>query len=415
MSRTEGMHYVNVAHFFDHYFLMIFPTAALAIAPAWGMTYGEVLWYGWPVYVFFALGTPVAGWLGDTVDKLTLIAIFYIGCGLCCLGVALSKTPFGMGVWLGLLGVCAAIYHPVGLAWLTGVGNRTGRALAINGVFGNLGLAGATAITGVLAHVLGWQAAFAVPGALSCAIGLVMVCRTHHVRTAPTVYASAAHAVVEASARTQRRVCCVVGLSALFGGLIFNGVTVSLPKVFDERLMLASSDLSWIGASAGLVFAMAAFAQLPVGELLDRIGARPVLCTVLLVQLVCLVALSRATGLAAFVLSLALVTFIFAQNPISTWLLGRYLAARYRSRAVSVEYMVSLGVASLVVPLMAGLQGWGIGFGAQYLGLAMCALIVLVAALFLPSNDRGSADPQGARRVDVPTATNRVAATWQHR
>ena len=79
MSRSEALRFLNLAHFFDHFFLLIFPTAALAIAPSWDMGYADVLVLGTPMYVMFALGTLPAGWLGDTMDRMTLIATFFPG------------------------------------------------------------------------------------------------------------------------------------------------------------------------------------------------------------------------------------------------------------------------------------------------------------------------------------------------
>ena len=60
--------------------------------------------------------------------------------------------------------------------------------------------------------------------------------------------------------RTQVVVFSVICVAALFGGLVFNVITISLPKFFDERLIAAAGDLTRIGAATGLVFAIAAFA-----------------------------------------------------------------------------------------------------------------------------------------------------------
>ena len=73
----------------------------------------------------------------------------------------------------------------------------------------------------------------------------------------------------------QLRVFAFIAVSGLFGGLVFNGATIALPKLLAERLPEAS--LGAVGAIAALVFAAAAFAQLPVGRLLDHWGARPLL------------------------------------------------------------------------------------------------------------------------------------------
>ena len=79
-----------------------------------------------------------------------------------------------------------------------------------------------------------------------------------------------------------------------------------------------------------------------------------------------------------------LVSLIFAEIPITTWLLGRYVRSGLRARALSVEYILSLGVGSAVVPLIAGMHHNGLGFDIQFPGLALSAFVVLAAAWFLP-------------------------------
>ena len=385
MSRNRALQFINAAHFFDHFFLLIFPTAALAIAPEWGRTYADVLLLGTPLYVMFALGTLPAGWLGDRMDRMKLMALFFLGCGASSLLIAGSTGEFFLSAGLGLLGLFAAIYHPVGLALITDIGKRTGRALAVNGVFGNLGLAGAALMTGMLADHFGWRSAFAVPGLISLAIGLAMIAMHRRADKGPATQRTPIRPdPIGVDIQTQYLVFGVICVSALFGGLVFNAVTISLPKFLDERMVAAAGDLSWIGASTGLVFAVAAFAQLPVGELLDRFGAKPVLCTLLAAQTGLLAVLPGTEDWAALIVALLLVTMIFGAIPISSWLLGHYIRSGLRSRLLSVEYVLSLGMASAVVPLIAFMHGRGLGFDVQLPLLAVSAGVVLTAALFLP-------------------------------
>ncbi len=65
MSAKNPLLFLNLAHAYDHFFLLIFPTAVLALAPAWGMSYGEALALGTAAFVMFGLGRLPAGWLGD--------------------------------------------------------------------------------------------------------------------------------------------------------------------------------------------------------------------------------------------------------------------------------------------------------------------------------------------------------------
>jgi MFS family permease len=286
---------------------------------------------------------------------------------------------------LALLGLFAALYHPIGLALVPELAARTGRALAVNGVFGNLGLAAAAAVTGVLAQYGGWQNAFLAPGVAGLVVGGLLLLRRWRLGAAATHAAVKSRVAGEAIVRrTQINVFAVVCVAALFGGFVFNAVTVSMPKFFDERLVMLAGDLTWIGASTGIVFGIAAFAQLASGELLDRFGARPVLICLVSGQIVLLVCLSLVEGWAVVPLALLAVILIFAEIPITTWLLGRYVQSGLRSRAVSVEYVLALGVGSAVVPIIAAMHGIGLGFDIQFLALGACATMVFTAAWFLP-------------------------------
>lgn len=385
MSRTELSLFINAAHFLTHYALLIFPTAALAIAPAWDMPYADVLLVGSPLYVTFALGTLPAGWLGDRMDRLVLIAVFFLGTGGACAGIILSDGPGELAIGLGALGLFCAIYHPVGLALLTEGGGRMGRALAVNGVFGNLGLAGAAAMTGVLAQIWGWRTAFGVPAVIAILLGVLLLVRAGLRADRRTASRAPHEPSMHGGPRPhQKTVFLVVCVSALLGGLIFNLVSISLPKFLDERLSDSGVDLAWIGLSTGAVFAVAAIAQLPVGELLDRIGARPILSCLLIAQAGLFLGMSQATGWRALALAVAAVTCLFAEIPITTWLVGKHLAPGIRARAISVDYTLSLGVGAVAAPAFALLHGSGADFSMQFIGLALAAGIVLIAARRLP-------------------------------
>ena len=70
------------------------------------------------------------------------------------------------------MGVFGAIYHPVGIAMVVQGRDKTGIAIAINGVFGNLGVAAAPLATLLVIEQWGWRAAFLLPGALCIVTGI---------------------------------------------------------------------------------------------------------------------------------------------------------------------------------------------------------------------------------------------------
>jgi MFS family permease len=386
MSRKSGLMYLNLAHFFDHFFLLVFPTAVIAIEADWQLSYGEALALGTSMYVAFGLATLPAGWLGDHLDRRSLITTFYLGCGVSSLFTGFATGPVSLATGLAFLGMFAAIYHPVGLALVIELADRPGKALGINGVFGNMGLAGSALATGLLAEAYGWRSAFVVPGLIAILIGVLYAWQNRREQVVEKdVDNRDEEQFAGVSRRNQIRVFTVVIISAIFGGMVFNAVTMTLPKLFDERLVATGIDLSQVGGYSALVFAVAAFAQLPVGILLDRFGARPILITLIIPQMIALAFIANTYGLVILPMAMVLVLLMFAEVPVTSWLLGHFVAPNWRARAFSVEYTLSLGLGALVLPLIAWGHRSGHGFSTQYLLLAACASMVLAAALFLPT------------------------------
>lgn len=389
MTQRGNLFFLNAGHFLDHYFLLIFPTAVIALHKMWGMEYGAALALGTPAFAAFALGTLPAGWLGDRWSRTGMMAVFFTGIGASSIATGFAQGPLTLMVGLGLLGLFAAIFHPVGLAMVTEATDRPGHTLAVNGIFGNMGLAGAALVTSVLTDQFGWRWAFILPGAVSVIVGgvYVLVLRaaarsgSHHEAAAPT------RKLLTTTRSDRLRVIALIAVSALIGGLVFNGVTVSLPKLFEERLSDVVTNLAAVGAAASAVFAIAAFAQLPVGNLLDRFGARPILLLVLSLQAMFLFLVGTGSGVISAVTAAPLLLAIFGALPVTGWLMAHYVPAAWRSRAFAMEYVLSLGVGSLAVPLIALLHNRG-GFETLYLLLAAGAVIVFAVACSLPGHTR---------------------------
>jgi MFS family permease len=379
--------FLNLAHAYDHFFLLIFPTAVLALAPAWGLSYGEALAFGTAAFVMFGLGTLPAGWLGDRWSRGHLMSLFFVGIGLSSILTGLAQGPLTLTLGLGLLGLFAAIYHPVGTALVIQNARKTGQSLGVNGVFGNLGVAGAALMTGLITQALGWRAAFILPGMVAVLTGLLFAWAI-----APGMAADlAARPPAKNIAAPQKvliRVFVVVGVTALFGGIIFHGTTIALPKIFEERLAGLVDDLATIGVLVAAVFTLAAFAQIAVGRLLDRYGARAILPLVVVPQVALLLLAVELSGWSMLLLAGALMLLVFGEIPITAWLVAQYTPAQWQSRIFALQYVLSLGVSALVVPLIALLHARTGGFAAFFMVLAGAGALVALASLLLPGSAR---------------------------
>lgn len=389
---VDRIHFVflNIGHFYDHLFMLVFATvAALSLSREWGMSYAELIPYATPGFVAFGVCAVPAGWLADKWSRTGMMTVFYIGIGLSSIFTALAETPLQIGIGLFTIGLCAAVYHPVGLALVIQGRESTGVPLAINGIFGNMGVACAALITGFLIDHAGWRSAFVWPGVLSIATGIVyagllyvrrhVVADTAHRRIATKKAADA----LTMDRRLLGRVFTIIFFSTAVGGLVFQSTTFALPKVFDERLAELAVSATLVGWYAFVVFSMAAFGQLVVGYLVDRYSIRSVFSIVAALQAIFFAVMPGLVGWSALIVSFAFMLAVFGQIPINDVLIGRIAQSEWRSRVYAFRYIVSFSIMASSVPLIAWIHaGWG--FDSLFGVLSAAAACISTSVLMLP-------------------------------
>ena len=396
MSRDQ-LHFLllNIGHFLDHLFMLVFATvAALALSRDWGFSYSALLVYATPGFFAFGLFALPAGWLADRWSRDGMMVVFFFGVGLASVLTGLAGTPVQVGIGLFAIGVFAAIYHPVGLAIVTMKWRNTGMRLAMNGVWGNLGVASAALITGYLIDHGGWRLAFVLPGLASMGLGAAYwalqrgeISADH----APRPAAPAAQPMAPDLRALLLRVSIIVFVTTAVSSVIFQSTTFALPKIFDERMQgLARAfageggeGATYIGFLAFVVFAVASMAQLVVGSLLDRIGPRPVFMTVAVLQLICFGLMPGLRDGVALAVALGFMLGAFGQIPINDFMIGKMATGQRRAQIYGVRYVVSFSVLAASLPMIAFVhEHWG--FDALFRILAFAALIILAAVLALP-------------------------------
>src|SRR5215831_2929534 len=117
-QRLRSIAFLNLAHAIDHFVLLIFPAVVLGLETVFERPYEDMIALSTAGFVAFAVFALPAGWLADRWSRRNMMALFFFGCGASLFGAAVAPTPAALGLALGLLGVFAAIYHPVGMAML---------------------------------------------------------------------------------------------------------------------------------------------------------------------------------------------------------------------------------------------------------------------------------------------------------
>jgi MFS family permease len=385
----ERIHFLllNVGHFMDHLFTLIFATvAALALHREWGLGYADLLKYATPGFFAFGVFALPAGWLADKWSRDGMMSVFFVGIGIASICTGFARTPFEIALGLFILGMFAAIYHPVGLAIVVEKWKNTGMRIAVNGVWGNLGVASAALITGYFIDHGGWRTAFLVPGVVSILIGVgYTALRWPEItRPRPRSVAETATQKLPTDVRAMLlRVSMIVFLTTAVSSIVFQSTTFALPKVFDERLGGVAITATALGQLAFLVFALASIGQLIVGHFLDRLGPRAVFMTAAALQVIFFMMMPGLVDWPALLCALGFMLAAFGQIPINDYMIGRLADGQWRARIYGVRYVVSFTVLAAALPLIAFIyENWG--FDALFRMLALSAAIILAAVSLLP-------------------------------
>jgi MFS family permease len=377
---------LNVGHGLDHLLMLIFPTVVLAMSTELGRSYADLLPLSFGGFIAFGACSIPAGWLADRWSRTGMMTVFFFGIGAASILTGLASGPSQIAFGLTLIGVFAAIYHPVGIAMLVANRDNVGRVLGVNGVFGNVGVAFSALLAGALAQEAGWRSAFIVPGAIAIGVGVAFAIVVRGAQG--TAAARKSVPAAKLSRADLARVFGVLTVATACGGVIFNSTTVAMPKIFDERLRALTQTNFGIGALVAIVYSVAAFAQVLMGTLMSRFEMKHLMIGVGLVQIPLLFAAANLDGWALLIVALLMMMAIFGQIPLNDGIVGKYVADEYRARVLSVRYVVSLGVASLAAPMIAFLHRTEGGFRNLFLVLAALAVAIMASALFFPSRRR---------------------------
>ena len=391
-SKTISDIWLNISHFLDHFIMLVFAKAAYDAGRYFGMSYEEIIVYGVAGFVLFGGMAPVAAQLADRYSRSLMMVVYHFGIGIAAVLAGLAQSVWQLGAAIGLIGVFAAIYHPVGIAMLIKSNRSIGFRLGINGVFGNMGVAAAPLIIGLLLTVGDWRLCFMASGLFCIGYGVVFILALVE-EAAPAGKAKSKMAT--GFAPGWKMALGSMLLSTASGGFIFGAMTFVVPRYFEISLPNVSTSVAITGLLASIVYAAASFSQIGVGWLIDRVAPKWVLFSIGIGQVIFVALAARFTDYALFLAMLVAMCFVFGQIPITDTILSRYVPDNWRARVLSVKFMVNLTIGATVLPICGAILQSGYEMAALFTVMSILAVFVVIAGALLPVQ----ADAQRLDRV----------------
>ncbi len=373
--------YINVSHFLDHFMMLIFAKAAYDAGKYFGLTYDEIIAYGAVGFLFFGAFAPLAAHLSDKISRSFLMIIYHFGIGLSSILAAISTSLWLFAVSLSLIGIFAAIYHPVGITMLLSKNKNNGIRMGINGVFGNMGVAAAPLITGLILFYGNWRLCFLLPGFFCIIYGLQFL---KALTIEPSSEVNERVMSDRPFAKHWHRALSSIALSTLSAGFIFGAMTFLVPRYFETYLSNISTSVAVTGLLAGLVYAIASFAQIAVGKMIDKFSPKLILLIISVGQILFIYFSSIFESWSLFFITLFAMAFVFGQVPINDIILSRYVPDEKRAKILSIKYVLNLSAGASVLPICSLMMQNGFEMRQIFSMLSFMAVFILLAALLLP-------------------------------
>ena len=380
--------YLNFGHFIDHMLVLIFAKAAFSAGIDFGFgkdgAYAEMLFYGIPSLVLFGACAPIAAHMADHWNRNGMLTVFFVGIGLASILTGFAQSLLQIGLGLALIGIFASIYHPVGIAMVIEGGGKVGWRLGVNGLWGNMGVAAAPLVTGLILVQFDWRMAFIIPGSVSILIGLGFLGFVRGVDVRSPEATRQEKELIGFAPGWQRALVSLALVTAA-GGFVFGAMTFLIPRLFEVRMQGITSDIAVTGTLASIIYAVAAFAQLVVGRAIDKRSIKNVLIFIAAGQPLLLFLMAMQTDYALFAVSLLAMGFVFGQIPITDAVLSQYVPDQWRAKVLSIKFLINLVIGALALMTARYLLSTGAGFEAVMRVISIAACFIVGAAILLPN------------------------------
>ena len=377
------VHFTGFAHAATHFVELVYPTLALTIAADTGLPLADVLAWSFTGYLLFGLGSLPAGVAADRFGSRRVILFGLLGAGVSALAASVVAPGWPLVVCIAGLGASASCYHPAGTGLLSRAVEARGRALGVNGIYGNVGIAMAPLTTATLAGWVGWRSTLGWTGGLLIAATLLLM-RLRIVEPAragralapcPEPDVATEPAAVPRSGLAPFIVICI---TAALGGFAYRANTLAQPALFAEQIHFVS-----YGLAASIAMLIGIAGQYLGGGVADARDLRVGYLAFQLLSWPALIGVSLVSGAPLLATSSVYVVFALGMQPIENSLFASVTPERWRSTAYGLKFVLTFGLGSSAVWMVRAVAESS-GWSAVYVVLSgvVAVLIGFIGVLF---------------------------------
>ncbi len=378
-------------HFISHFNMLVFPAVLLPLASKFNYSMTQTLGMSFWMYLLFGITALPWGIAADKFGAKPLLALFYTGAGICGVFTALTiDTPYYFILGITGIGLFSGIYHPAGLGWIAKEIKRTSRGLAYNGMFGNLGLAVAPIMAGLVNHYYGVKAVYLVVGVLNL-LGLVGM---YFIKNKEKK-------VVQEKKITLKKgenliAFLILLISMMLGGIVYRGTSVTLPAYFELN---NSNFYSWITECVGnfgsanvtatlitsLIYLVGMLGQYCGGRFGEKYDLRKGYLLFHIITIPAALAMSMTTDISLVMFAMIHSFFLLGMQPLENTLVARLTPPKMLSSAFGLKFVLTFGVGALSIKMVEFMK-IGYGFNSVYQLLSLVSTLLVISIVILMIN-----------------------------
>lgn len=375
-------------HFLSHFNVLVFPALVLPLTTRLHLDMATVLGISFWMYLLFGFTALPWGILADRLGPRFLFILFYIGSGCSAIASAIYiDSPTGLTISLAALGLFSGIYHPIGLGLISREVRQVSLAMGYNGMFGNVGLASAPLLTGLINWAWGPAGAYFLLGGFHL-IGAAMA-----VLIPITLLSDSTGKVPEKEKNGNLSAFLILLAAMMLGGIAYRGATVVMPAYFELKnqgvthlfsMMMGREIPGNLVAtfSTSLIFFIGIMGQYVGGRVGNRFEPRISYLIFHAITVPAAFLMAFFHDIPLLILVFLYTFFLIGMQPIENTLVALFAPRRLHHSAFGTKFVVTFGVGSLSVKMVEFVERH-MGIEATFPVLGCVSMLLVGVILYL--------------------------------